>query len=199
MPGLDSFTDVLVATNNIPKPKKMAKKKRRLSSEVNAGSMADIAFLLLIFFLVTTQIDFDKGILVKLPVWEADPPIVQFDKRNVFSIKVNRDNQLLMEGELGSVDNIREKVKEFVMNPRKNPLLSVAPNKAIVSLQNDRGTSYAIYLGVYNEIKGAYNELWEEESNRRYGSLFTDLPKAAQKEIKKRIPSVISESEPTEF
>ena len=178
----------------------MAKKKRRLSSEVNAGSMADIAFLLLIFFLVTTQIDFDKGILVKLPVWEDEiiPP-VPIPDRNVLSVKVNRNNQLMIEGEVGEMEHLRGQVKEFITNPFKSDKLAVAPNKAVVSLQNDRGTSYEIYLGVYNEIKAAYNELWNEESNRRYGEAYADLPKAVQKEIRSLIPSVISESEPTEF
>lgn len=177
----------------------MAKKKRRLSSEVNAGSMADIAFLLLIFFLVTTQIDFDKGILVKLPEWTEDPITSELIPRNVFSIKVNRANELLVEGETEQLAGIRAKVKEFVLNPQKKPNLSTAPKNAVVSLQNDRGTSYEIYLGVYNEIKAAYNELWEEESSRRFGLAYTDLPKAAQKEIRNVIPSVISESEPTEY
>jgi len=161
--------------------------------------MADIAFLLLIFFLVTTQIDLDKGILVKLPVWEDDPIVTEVNTENVFSIKVNRANQLLIEGEVDKIERIRAKVKDFVMNPMKKANLPDAPNKAVVSLQNDRGTSYETYLSVYNEIKAAYNELWNEESNRRYGELFADLPKAAQNEIKKKIPSVISESEPTEF
>lgn len=177
----------------------MPRKKRRLSSEVNAGSMADIAFLLLIFFLVTTQIDFDKGILVKLPAWEDDPISTPLVDRNVFKVKVNRDNQLLVEGEVGQIDGLRDQVKEFIINPMKKTDLAVAPNKAVVSLQNDRGTSYEIYLGVYNEIKAAYNELWNEESNRRYGEAYVDLPKAVQKEIRNLIPSVISESEPTEF
>lgn len=184
---------------NIIKPEFMAKKKRRLNSEVNAGSMADIAFLLLIFFLVTTQIDTDKGILVKLPVWTDDPVSVDLIPRNVFSIKVNRENQLLVEGEVDRLEGIRAKVKEFVLNPQKKPNLSTAPKNAVVSLQNDRGTSYSIYLGVYNEIKAAYNELWEEESSRRYGIAYVDLPYATQKEIRNIIPSIISESEPTEF
>lgn len=177
----------------------MKKKKKRLNSEINAGSMADIAFLLLIFFLVTTQIDSDKGILVKLPEWIDNQEILPLADNNVFSIKVNRENKLLVEGELGEMEGLRNKVKEFIINPQKRSDLATAPNKAVVSLQNDRGTSYEIYLGVYNEIKAAYNELWEEESNRRYGELFADLPKAAQKEIRRKIPSVISESEPTEF
>jgi len=178
----------------------MAKKKRRLSSEVNAGSMADIAFLLLIFFLVTTQIDFDKGILVKLPQWEEDNiPPVPIPDNNVFSIKVNRENKLLIEGELGEIGGIKDQVKEFIINPQKREDLATAPNQAVVALQNDRGTSYTTYLSVYNEVKAAYNELWHEESNRRYGEAYVDLPKAVQKEIRSLIPSVISESEPTEF
>lgn len=174
-------------------------KGHRLNSEINAGSMADIAFLLLIFFLVTTQIDIDKGIFVKLPMWEAEPPTTELPPRNVFSIKVNRENKLLVEGELGQVDGLKEQVKEFIMNPLKKGNLADAPNKAVVALQNDRGTSYATYVSVYNEIKAAYNDLWNEESNRRYGSLYADLPLAAKKEITNLIPLVISESEPTEF
>ena len=178
----------------------MAKKKRRLNSEVNAGSMADIAFLLLIFFLVTTQIDFDKGILVKLPQWEEiNVPPVPIPDNNVFSIKVNRENKLLIEGELGAIEGLKDQVKEFIINPRKSKKLATAPNQAVVALQNDRGTSYTTYLSVYNEVKAAYNELWNEESNRRYGEAYVDLPKAVQKEIRSLIPSVISESEPTEF
>ena len=177
----------------------MAKKKRRLNSEVNAGSMADIAFLLLIFFLVTTQIDVDKGIFVRLPHWIEDQPPQPLVDNNVFSIKVNRDNLLLIEGKEGQMEGLRDQVKEFVINPQKRPDLANAPNRAVVSIQNDRGTSYNTYLSVYNEVKAAYNELWNEESNRRYGEAYMDLPKAVQKEIRNLIPSVISESEPTEF
>ena len=177
----------------------MARKKRRLQTEINAGSMADIAFLLLIFFLVTTQIETDKGIFVKLPHWIEDQPPQPLVDRNVFTIKVNRANQLLIEGEQGQIDGLKNQVKEFIMNPRQLDHLAVAPNRAVVSLQNDRGTSYKVYLGVYNEVKAAYNELWNEESNRRYGEAYADLPKAIQKEIRSKIPSVISESEPTEY
>jgi biopolymer transport protein ExbD len=178
----------------------MAKSKRHLlSNEINAGSMADIAFLLLIFFLISTKIDLEKGIFVKLPPYVEDAPPIQTADNNVFSVKVNRDNQVLMEGEIGEIGLLKEKIKTFILNPQQIESLADAPNKAVVALQNDRGTSYKIYLEVYNEIKAAYNELWEAESNRRYGVAYADLPKAAQRTIRSKIPSVISESEPTEF
>ena len=185
--------------HNATTPIHMLKKRRRnFRNEVNAGSMADIAFLLLIFFLVTTTIDIDKGIFVKLPFWQEDIPITDMKSNNVFTIKVNRANELLVEGELGQIQGLRNKVKEFIMNPADNPQLASAPNKAVVALQNDRGTSYQTYIGVYNEVKAAYSELWEAEAEKRYGMAFVDLPLMYRRDIKRKIPSVISESEPTE-
>jgi len=177
----------------------MKRKRRNFRNEVNAGSMADIAFLLLIFFLVTTMIDVDKGIFVKLPFWQEDIPVTDMKSNNVFSIKVNREDQLLVEGELGNMEGLRKQIKEFILNPTGNPKLASAPNKAVVALQNDRGTSYQTYLGVYNEIKAAYAELWEAEAEKKYGKSFADLPLIYRRDIKSKIPSVISESEPTEF
>jgi len=174
-------------------------KRRRFRNEVNAGSMADIAFLLLIFFLVTTQIDVDKGIFVKLPFWQDEVIVTDVSNRNVFSIKINREDKLLVEGEITPIERLREKVKTFVLNPFNDPTLSSAPNKAVVALQNDRGTSYSTYLQVYNEIKMAYNELWEERSMKQYGISFLDLSRGEKQVIKHQIPSVISESEPTSF
>lgn len=173
--------------------------RRRFNNEVNAGSMADIAFLLLIFFLVTTQIDSEKGIFVKLPPWQPDSNITDVSSRNVFSIKVNKENQLLVEGELGQLESLKQQVKEFVMNPLAKQHLATAPNKAVVAIQNDRGTSYETYIGVYNEIKAAYSELWETEAQRKYGMDFVNLSPHLQRDIRKNIPSVISESEPTVF
>jgi len=142
----------------------------RMSNEVNAGSMADIAFLLLIFFLVTTTIVEDKGVLVKLPPWSDEPPdIQQLKTRNVYSVLVNAQNQLLVRGEPADLETLRENAKEFIMNPEKRPDMAEKPTKAIVSMKNDRGTKYATYLEVYNEIKGAYNELRNEEANKRHG------------------------------
>jgi len=181
----------------------MAKKsvKDRVSNEINAGSMADIAFLLLIFFLVTTTIDVDKGVLVKLPPWsDEEPDITKLKKRNVFSVLVNAQNQLLVRGEPTQVTELKERTKEFIANPQRREDLSESPNKAIISLKNDRGTKYGTYLEVYNEVKAAYSELWNEECQRKYGQTYSDdLPLAIRKEIRAKFPLVISEAEPTNF
>lgn len=174
-------------------------KKDRGSTEINAGSMADIAFLLLIFFLVTTTINSEKGIPVKLPPYsdvEVDP--TQLKTRNVYSVLVNLNNDLLVRGEPMELTRLRENAKEFILNPQKRADLSESPTKAIISLKNDRGTEYNTYLQVYNELKGAYNELWDEMAEQRYGQKYADLPRANQKAIQKEIPLVLSEAEPVD-
>jgi len=181
----------------------MAKKssKDRLTNEINAGSMADIAFLLLIFFLVTTTIVQDKGILVKLPPWsedEVDP--TKLKTRNVFSVLVNAQNQLLVRDEPANIQELKERAKEFIINPTRRDDLAEAPTKAIISLKNDRGTNYKTYLEVYNELKAAYNELWNEEANAKFGVDYSDeMPIAQKRAIKGKIPFVLSEAEPTAF
>ena len=181
----------------------MARKssRDRMKNEINAGSMADIAFLLLIFFLVTTTIDVDKGITVKLPPWSDEPPEIQKLKtRNVFSVLVNAQNQLLVRGELAQVSDLRERAKEFIANPQRRDDLSTDPKNAIISLKNDRGTNYKTYLECYNELKAAYNELWNDECEKLYGIPYSDdLPIAYRRAIKEKIPMVLSEAEPTNF
>lgn len=173
----------------------------RMSNEINAGSMADIAFLLLIFFLVTTTIAEDKGILVKLPPWsDEEPDITKLKERNVYSVLVNAQNQLLVREEPTRLATLRENAKEFIMNPNKMPNMAESPRNAIISLKNDRGTSYETYLAVYNELKGAYEELWDDLANKRYGEPYTDdMEFAKRKSIRDEIPFVISEAEPTSF
>lgn len=174
--------------------------KDRLSNEINAGSMADIAFLLLIFFLVTTTIVSDKGVLVKLPPWsEEEPDIAKLNERNVYSILVNAGNQLLVRGEPTDIKGLREDTKNFIMNPENRPDMSESPDKAIVSLKNDRGTKYQTYLEVYNEIMAAYNELRDEESMKRHGKEFEFITRDQQKAIRTFIPLIISEAEPTAY
>ena len=149
----------------------MAKKsaRDRMSNEVNAGSMADIAFLLLIFFLVTTTIVEDKGVLVKLPPWSDEPPdIQQLKTRNVYSVLVNAQNQLLVRGEPANLETLRENAKEFIMNPNRRDDMAEKPSEAIVLMENDSGTKYETYLDVYKEIKGAYNEFRNEAANRKF-------------------------------
>ncbi|MDP4579191.1 MAG: biopolymer transporter ExbD [Saprospiraceae bacterium] len=181
----------------------MAKKnsRDRMSNEINAGSMADIAFLLLIFFLVTTTIVEDKGITVKLPPWsEEDPDITKLKSRNVFTVLVNAQNDLLVRGESMDITSLREKTKEFITNPAQREDLAERPTKAIITLKNDRGTNYETYVSVYNELKAAYDELWDEMCLRKYGVKYSDdLPLAWRKSIKDEIPMVLSEAEPTNF
>lgn len=171
---------------------------RRSAPEVNAGSMADIAFLLLIFFLVTTTILSDNGLLVKLPPYTPDPPQHQANTRNLFRVAINSQNALSVRGEEQDIAALKDAAKEFIMNPEGLPNLAEASNKAIISLINDRSTEYDTYIQVYNELKAAYNELWEEAAYRRFGQSYHNLPMAHQRSIRDEIPMVISEAEPTD-
>jgi len=161
--------------------------------------MADIAFLLLIFFLVTTTLETDKGIRVKLPPWTPDIDINQPPPKNVLMVKVNSSNQLMVEGELMEVKKLKGMTKEFIMNPNKRKDMPSKPTSALVSLQNDRQTNYEVYINVYNELKAAYNELWDEKANQLYNKNYKDLVPEYQRTIRNQIPLVISEADPTDF
>tara|TARA_R100001369_G_scaffold92790_1_gene139864 strand:- start:2699 stop:3313 length:615 start_codon:yes stop_codon:yes gene_type:complete len=197
---------------------------RRATPEVNAGSMADIAFLLLIFFLVTTTIEKDKGIARQLPPDEEieDPPIIK--QKNLFIVSVNKDDQLLVEDELMKVGDLREAAIEFLDNGggvgqeacsyckgAKDPKSSDNPEKAVISVQNDRLTSYNMYITVQNELVAAYNFLRNRESQRLYGWKFTEVKQAIDEgsfngneedaqekleKIQKLFPLKLSEAEP---
>lgn len=176
----------------------MARKKRGVP-EINAGSMADIAFLLLIFFLVTTTMDVDTGIARKLPqLPEEDQPQddSQIKDRNVYTVLVNAFDQLLVEEEPMDISQLREGAKRFLSNNGVREDLSENPQKAIISLQNDRGTSYEMYITVQNELAAAYRELRDEEAQKRFGRNYSELGKDDQKEIRKMYPQKISEAEP---
>lgn len=174
------------------------KRTPRQSEPVNAGSMADIAFLLLIFFLVTATIIEDQGIYVKLPPWDDIPVELQVNENNVLSVLVNSQNQLLVEGEVTSIEQLKELTKRFIANPDNDPNKPPSPKKAVVSIMNDRGTEYGTYLMVYNEIKAAYRELWDDAARNNYRKTYGELPAAHQKSIRDEIPLVISEAEPTD-
>jgi biopolymer transport protein ExbD len=171
---------------------------RRPAAELNASSMADIAFLLLVFFLVTTTIDIEKGISVKLPPFEP-APLVRQHERNVLSVKVNFEGELLVDGKPGAVTDLRQIVKTFILNPENDPSLAVSPQLAVISLQNDRSTSYRTYLTVYNELIGAYNELWEALALRQFGKSYQQLSEKQRRGIREAIPLVISEGELTDL
>lgn len=197
---------------------------RRAAPEINAGSMADIAFLLLIFFLVTTTMDVDTGLTRKLPppIEEEleDPPEIK--ERNVFIVLANANDDLLVEGEPMLVSNLREEAKKFIVGDPSGqdpdlpefkltdvPVLGKIPvSKQIISLQNDRGTSYEMYIKVQNELVGAYNEVRDEYALQQFGKTMKELEKAAErskkaeaqiKAVKKVYPQRISEAEPKNF
>ncbi|WP_223551370.1 biopolymer transporter ExbD [Aestuariivivens sp. NBU2969] len=142
---------------------------KRAAPEVNAGSMADIAFLLLIFFLVTTTIEKDSGINRKLPPMEESEEDVVIKQKNIFTILINGKDQLLVEEERMELKDLRKAAVEFLDNNgdgsctfckgKRDPKSSDNPDKAIISLKNQRETSYAAYVAVQNEVMGAYNEL----------------------------------------
>jgi len=173
--------------------------KRRGLQEINAGSMADIAFLLLIFFLVTTTMDVDSGIARKLPPMpdeEMQEDDSQINAKNIYVVLINTNNQLLVEGELMDISQLREGAKRFINNNGIDPNLSENPDKAIISLQNDRGTEYKTYIQVQNELAAAYNELRNDASLNKFGKRYIDLNKTDKKEIRKMYPQKISEAEP---
>ncbi len=173
-------------------------KKRRKAPGINTGSMADIAFLLLIFFLVTTTIMEDSGIRIKLPVWEDIPPKSIVSENNVLSVKVNAQNALMVEGEIMPINHLKAAAKEFITNPQNLPDKPKSPKKAAISLQNDRSTHYEAYLEVYDQLIAVYHELWEMEAQQLFGKSFNMISSAQQKSIKTEIPMVISEAEPTD-
>lgn len=180
--------------------------------EIPAASLADIAFMLLIFFLVTTTMDVDSGLERRLPPMPPEnqenddtPPIKE---RNVFVVLVNANNQLLVEGELTDIDDLREKAKEFMANPYNDENLPekkvenidffgpVEVTKGVISLRNDVGTQYGTYIAVQNELVGAINELREELAKQKFGKSYEKLDSDQQDAIKDIYPSRISEAEP---
>lgn len=187
--------------------------KRGAPPEINAGSMADIAFLLLVFFLVTTTMDTDFGLarLLPPPIEEEveTPPIKE---RNVFEVLVNANDQLLVEGEIMQIEELREATKEFIANPGNAENLpekkekdipffgTTMVSKQVISLQNDNGTSYNMYIQVQNELAAAYNELRNEIAMEQFGVSYNDLLEAGDKDkvkaVRKVYPQRISEAEP---
>lgn len=183
----------------------------RKTPEINSSSMADIAFLLLIFFLVSTTMDVDTGIYKKLPPIPEktqEKTNVKMKKRNLFAILVNRNNELLVNGELIDISQLREKTKEFILNPNNDADLpekqvktipffgDVMVSKGLVSLQNDRGTSYETYIKVQDELAAASRELKDEKAMQKWGKKFEELDEEQQKAVRKYVPMQISEAEP---
>lgn len=139
----------------------MARSKTKGAKEIDASSMADIAFLLLIFFLVTTTIDQDKGIIHKLPAWDPDAETlnVKINDREILEILVNTNNQLLVEDDYIELDELQAIVVKHLDNRGKLPNFSTSPQEAVISLKNDRGTNYGTYIEIQNALKAGYAEV----------------------------------------
>lgn len=186
---------------------------KREVQEINAGSMADIAFLLLIFFLVTTTMDSDTGLMRRLPPIQNPDEIQdkpdQINQRNILEVKVNKDNLLLVEGEIISFNELRQIAKDFIENegePKDGPemvdkelpyfgLVRVAKS-AVISLQNDIGTTYGVYIAVQNELLAARDELRDQLSTSTFGMLYDDLDEEKQAAVDEYYKVPISEAEP---
>lgn len=187
---------------------------KREAPEINASSMADIAFLLLVFFLVTTTMDTDFGLARKLPPPlpedQIEPPEIK--QRNVFVVLVNAQDLLLVEGDIMDISELKEAAKEFIANPmnktelpekemKEVPLLGeMEVSKQVISLQNDNGTSYDMYIQVQNELARAYNELRNELAEEKFGKTYDYLLEKGDKDkikaVRKVYPQRISEAEP---
>lgn len=183
---------------------------RRDVPEIPSGSMADIAFMLLIFFLVATTMSTDSGIMRKLPpIAEQDQQDdIEIKERNVFVVLINSNNQLLVENQILNIKQLKEKAKEFIANkanletlPEKKQvdidlLGPTMVSKQVISLQNDRGTKYEMYIAVQNELTKAYNELRDEFSMGKWSKKYDNLTTEQQEAVRNLYPMRISESEP---
>ncbi|MCG9911161.1 MAG: biopolymer transporter ExbD [Flavobacteriales bacterium] len=196
-------------------------KKKREVQEINASSMADIAFLLLVFFLVTTTFDSDYGIQRRLPEKPPSdqPPPPPINRRNIFLILVNSKDEMYVNGEVGDINLLKEEVKNFILNPTNDETLSakkevvsekwgktILVSKGVVSLQTDRNTSYNRYIEVQNVLAAAFNDLKNDLALSEFKTSYDELKEMATKgnvkakenveKVDEAIPLSISEATP---
>lgn len=192
----------------------MARKKRKVP-QTNSSSTADMAFILLIFFLITTSMDTDRGLARLLPPPpqnEQQQKDIVIKERNVLQVRLNSQNQLLCGSDYISVTQLREKAKEFIANPNDAadmpekhpkfiPLLGncMITSNHVISVQTDRGTSYDSYFYVQNELVGAYNELRNELAKSKFGKPYDSCSKDQQAAVRAYYPMKISEAEPKNY
>jgi biopolymer transport protein ExbD len=208
----------------------MAKKKKRKVPNLNSSSMADVSFLLLTFFLMTSSMDTDSGLARRLPPPpQSEEQLQKMDvqRRNLMVVLVNYQNQIMvrtqagdewynnideMEGKGGKV-RLKDKVKEFILNPNNRPDLPelieenfgppigkvLVTSDHVISLQNDATTNYKAYIAVQNELVKAYNELREEAAKKYFGRPYKELLPEQQEQINKMYPQRISEAEPKDY
>ncbi len=185
----------------------MAKK----TPAINSSSTADIAFLLLCYFLMTTTMGSQTGLSRRLPPMPDKEQKVddqKVNRRNIIIVKINSADRLLAGSEPIDVSQLKDKIREFLTNPMNDPNLpekeeieiegygKCPVSKGVISLQNDRGTSYHAYIAVQNELVKAINELRDEFARKNYGKSFIQLPEDKQDIVKKAVPQNISEAEP---
>lgn len=189
----------------------MAKRK---TPGLNTGAMSDISFLLLTFFLLTSSINTEQGIPRKLPPPKTDDTQeikADINRRNVLNVIVNFRDEIFVNGEVMMVSELKDKAKIFFSNPTNDPSLPVKENKLIdgigdfpvskgvVSLTNDQGTSYNMYVQVQNELQRAVNELRDECALQYFGKKFSTLDSASQRAVTAAIPMSISEAPPMDY
>ena len=178
---------------------------------MNTSSTADIAFLLLCYFLMTTTMGSQTGLSRRLPPMPDKNQKVEDQKvnrRNIIQVKINSADRILAGSEPIDVSQLKDKIKIFLTNPTDDPTLPVMEpteienlgtrnvSKGVISLQNDRGTSYQAYIAVQNELVKAVNELRDEAAMREFGKKYLALDEDKQKAIKDLVPQQISEAEP---
>ena len=183
----------------------------RKTPGLNTQSTADIAFLLLCYFLMTSTMDQQSGLQRRLPPMpdqNQKTEDTKVNKRNIIIVKINSSDRLFAGDQLLDVSQLKDKIKEFITNPNNDPNLperemkniegygEYPVSKGVISLQNDRGTSYRAYIAVQNELVKAVNELRNEFSYKNYGKAFDRLTEEQQEIVKTAIPQNISEAEP---
>ena len=196
----------------------MATDKRKVQ-EINAGSMADIAFLLLIFFLVATTMNVDTGLvrlLPPIPPKDQQQEEVKVKERNLFLVLVSGSGSIMAgtsgKQEIIDLRQLKDKTKEFILNPMESADLPEMENteialpdgskwlypvsQGVVSLQTTRDTNYQSYIMVQNELTRAFNEIRDEVAMKKFGTKFADLVEGQRDAVSKAIPLKISEAEP---
>ena len=192
---------------------------KRKTPDINAGSQADIAFLLLIFFLVATTLNTDTGIarmLPPMPPEDQQQEEIKVKERNLFLVFINGRGDIMAgaSGKQEPIDlsQLKERAKEFIVNPMDDPNLPERTNKEIelanggkwvypvsegvISLQTTRDTNYQSYIMVQNELTRAFNEVRDEVATRKFGAKYADLPEDERNAVAKAVPLKISEAEP---
>ena len=179
--------------------------------EINAGSMADIAFLLLIFFLMVTTMDTEAGLQRRLPPMPDEnqqQEDVMINRRNILVVRINDNDRLFAGGDMMDVSQLKDKAKEFLTNPANDENLperedkeiegfgTFAVSKGVISLQNTRGTSYKAYIDVQNELVKAVNEIRDDFARQNFGRPYNSLDDERQRIVREAIPQNISEAEP---